>query len=102
MKQIYSEIQNVLKYDLEVAEVHISLETGAGIVIADDMETNVQAIYTCARYALDHSKKQEHGNPVVLQNDFLHDNRRGIKKVNVVRSCITQGFRGFYRQNKSF
>ena len=96
MKQIYSEIQNVLKYDLEVAEVHISLETGAGIVIADDREINVQAIYTCARYALDHSKKQEHGNPVVLQNDYLHDNRRGIKKVNVVRSCITQGFRGFY------
>ena len=96
MKQIYSEIQNVLKYDLEVAEVHISLETGAGIIIADDREINVQAIYTCARYALDHSKKQEHGNPVVLQNDYLHDNRRGIKKVNVVRSCITQGFRGFY------
>lgn len=93
---LYHEIQNFLKYSLEVEGVKVALDIGGGIAVVDDFDVDTRAIYTCVRYALDESKKQNHGEPVVLQNDYLHDNRTVIEKINRIRNSITEGCREFY------
>ena len=93
---LYHEIQNFLKYSLEVEGVKVALDIGGGIAVVDDFDVDTRALYTCVRYALDESKKQNHGEPVVLQNDYLHDNRTVIEKINRIRNSITEGCREFY------
>ncbi|MCH4193620.1 MAG: EAL domain-containing protein [Butyrivibrio sp.] len=93
---LYHDIQKLLKYSLEVENVKISLDTGCGIAVVDDFNADTQAIYTCVRYALDKSKKQRYGEPVILQNDYLHDNRTTIEKINRIRNSVATGCREFY------
>ena len=54
------------------------------------------SIYTSAKYALDFSKHQRHGNLIIFHNDELDNKKSSIELVDAVRNSVINGMDGFY------
>jgi predicted signal transduction protein with EAL and GGDEF domain len=81
---------------LTVDNNKIGAEIAGGLIISTDHNVDEHSIYTSAKYALDYSKKQKHGNLIIFHNDELDNNKSSIQLVNEVRKSVLNGFDGFH------
>lgn len=96
LKEYYQKIQYLGRGGFEVEGTHVTLDTCGGAVIVDDYNTNEHAVHASARYALDSSKNEKHGELVVVYNDGADNNKKTIEMINELRNSIVDDCKGFY------
>jgi len=96
IKKLYGRLRTFIRDNLSIEGKKVGAEIGGGAIISTDFEIDEHSIYTSAKYALDHSKTQRHGNLIIFHNDQLDNNRRSIELVDAVRNCVINGFDGFH------
>ena len=96
VKKLYGRMRAFTREGIMIEGKKISAELGGGLIFATDHEIDEHAIYTSAKFALDHSKRQKHGNLIIFHNNQADSNRSNIELVNEIRSCVINGFDGFY------
>ena len=96
IKKFYGKIRVFCRENISVEGKKVGAELGGGAIIATDSRVDEHSIYTSAKYALDYSKTQRHGNLIIFHNDQLDNNKSNIEMVDTVRNCVINGFDGFY------
>ncbi|MBR3671121.1 MAG: EAL domain-containing protein, partial [Spirochaetia bacterium] len=96
VKKFYGRMRAFARESLTVDGNKIGAEIAGGLIISTDHNVDEHSIYTSAKYALDYSKKQKHGNLIIFHNDELDNNKSSIELVNEVRNSVINGFDGFY------
>ncbi|MBQ7613652.1 MAG: EAL domain-containing protein [Butyrivibrio sp.] len=96
VKKFYGKMRAFARDSLVVDDRKIGAEIAGGLIIATDHKVDEHSIYTSAKYALDYSKKQKHGNLIIFHNDELDNNKSSIALVDEVRNSVLNGFDGFY------
>ncbi|MBR4831306.1 MAG: EAL domain-containing protein [Butyrivibrio sp.] len=96
VKKLYGRMRAYTRDGMMTEGKKISAELGGGLVFATDHDIDEHSIYTSAKFALDHSKRQKHGNLIIFHNNQADSNRSSIELVNEIRSCVLNGFEGFY------
>ncbi|MCR5655879.1 MAG: EAL domain-containing protein [Butyrivibrio sp.] len=96
IKNLYQRMRTHVKNGLSVGNNRVSAELGGGVIELDDTSVDVHAVYTSAKYALDHSKTKKHGNLIIFHNNELEHNTSTIELVNAVRESVLDHCKGFY------
>lgn len=96
VKKLYADIKEMARTELTVNGNHIPMDTCGGAVMVEDFSTDEQSILATARYALDSSKNEKHGELVVVYNDADNTNRRNISLIHELRNSILDGCQEFY------
>ena len=96
IKKFYGRMRAFARESLVVDGNKIGAEIAGGLIISTDHNVDEHSIYTSAKYALDYSKKQKHGNLIIFHNDELDNNKSSIELVNEVRNSVLNGFEGFH------
>ncbi len=95
VKEVYQKIQEQGKYYIYVDGIQIAVTVSGGAVNFS-YEYDEISIQTSARYALDQSKHNYHGELVFFEKDLLRDNRKNLEIMNAIRSSIVNNCEGFY------
>ncbi len=95
IKKLYGRLRSYTRESLAIDGKKVRAELGGGAIISTDSEIDEHAIYASAKYALDHSKKQRHGNLIIFHNDQLDNNKSRIELVDAVRNSVLKGCEGF-------
>ena len=96
IKVLYNKLRIYGRENLVVEGQTVNVELAAGLIVADDFTVDEHAIYTSAKYALNHSKNEKHGNLIIFHNDELDNNKKSIELVDAVRKSVINNFDGFY------
>ena len=96
IKKFYGRMRAFARESLLVNDSKIGAELAGGVIVATDHNVDEHSIYTSAKYALDYSKTQKHGNLIIFHNDELDNNKSSIELVDEVRNSVINGFDGFY------
>ncbi|WP_026652023.1 EAL domain-containing protein [Butyrivibrio proteoclasticus] len=96
LKKLYGRLRSFTRESLLVGGKKIGAEIGGGVIISKDFNVDEHSIYTSAKYALDYSKTQRHGNLIVFHNDELDNKRSSIELVDAVRNSVLNGMEGFF------
>ena len=96
VKKLYGRLRLFTRENLSLEGKRIGAELGGGAIISTDSDIDEHSIYISAKYALDYSKTQRHGNLIIFHNDQLDNNKSSIELVDTVRNCILNGFEGFH------
>ena len=96
IKKLYGRMRAFTREGLSIDGKTVKAEMGGGLVVATDLDVDEHSIYTSAKYALDYSKTQKHGNLIIFHNDHAENNNSSIELVNEVRNCVINGFEGFH------
>ncbi len=96
VKKLYGRMRNYVREDLNFDGKKVSAEIAGGVIFSSDHEVDEHAVYTSAKYALDYSKTQKHGNLIIFHNDELDNNKSSLELVHEVRNACLNGFEGFY------
>ncbi len=96
IKKLYGRMRTFTRESLVVSGKKICAELGGGVILAADYSIDEHSIYTSAKYALDYSKNQRHGNLIIFHNDELDNKKSNIELVNTIRNCVLDGCDGFY------
>ncbi len=96
IKKLYGRMRSFTREALMINGKKIGAELGGGVIIANNFDVDEHAIYTSAKYALDYSKTQKHGNLIIFNNDQLDNRSSNIERVNAVRDSVLNGFEGFH------
>ncbi len=96
IKKLYGRMRSFTRESLLVGGNRVGAELGGGVILSTDHNVDEHSIYTSAKYALDFSKTQKHGNLIIFHNDELDNNKSSIELVDEVRNSVINGFEGFY------
>lgn len=96
LKNYYLRLQEKAKNHLTVQENNVSLALCGGLVVVEDCQISEHAIHAAARYALNVSKNERHGELWIVENDDVDKNKKTVELINVLRSSIIEECRGFY------
>ena len=96
IKKLYGRMRAFTRDSLVVGGKKVGAEIGGGVIFAADFSIDEHSIYTSAKYALDYSKNQRHGNLIIFHNDELDNKRSSIELVDTIRNCVLDGMDGFY------
>jgi len=96
IKDLYNKLRLYGRENLVVDGQPVGIELAAGVIVADDFTVDEHAIYTSAKYALNYSKNEKHGNLIIFHNDELDNNKHSIELVDAVRKSVINNFDGFY------
>ena len=96
IKKFYGIMRVFTREALSVNGKKVGAEIGGGVILAADFEIDEHSIYTSAKYALDYSKTQRHGNLIIFHNDELDNKKSNIDLVDAVRKSVLNGMEGFY------
>lgn len=96
IKKLYGRMRAFTRESLVVSGKKVGAEIGGGVIFAADFAIDEHSIYTSAKYALDYSKNQRHGNLIIFHNDELDNKRSSIELVDTIRNCVLEGMDGFY------
>lgn len=96
MKKFYGRMRAFTRESLAINGKKVGAEIGGGLIIATDFTVDEHSIYTSAKYALDYSKNQRHGNLIIFHNDELDNKKSNIELVDAVRNSVINGMEGFY------
>ncbi|MCR5403372.1 MAG: EAL domain-containing protein [Butyrivibrio sp.] len=96
IKKFYGRMRAFARESLLVNDSKIGAELAGGVIVATDHNVDEHSIYTSAKYALDYSKTQKHGNLIIFHNDELDNNKSSLELVDAVRKSVLNGFEGFY------
>ncbi len=96
VKKLYGRMRAYTRESLSLSGKKIGAEIAGGIIVSTDHEVDEHSIYTSAKYALDYSKTQKHGNLIIFHNDELENHRSSIELVDEVRNSVLNNFEGFH------
>lgn len=96
LKNYYLRLQEKAKNHLTVQENNVSLALCGGLVVVEDCQISEHAIHAAARYALNVSKNERHGELWIVENDDVDKNKKTVELINVLRSSIIEECSGFY------
>lgn len=96
LKDYYLRLQEKAKNHLTVQENNVSLALCGGLVVVEDCQISEHAIHAAARYALNVSKNERHGELWIVENDDVDKNKKTVELINVLRSSIIEECSGFY------
>ncbi|SFC40824.1 sensor domain-containing phosphodiesterase [Butyrivibrio sp. YAB3001] len=96
VKKFYGVMRAFTRDALTIKGKKVGAEIGGGVILASDFDIDEHSIYTSAKYALDFSKTQRHGNLIIFHNDELDNKNTSIEKVDAVRNSVLNGMEGFY------
>ena len=96
LKNYYLRLQEKAKNHLTVQENNVSLALCGGLVVVEDCQISENAIHAAARYALNVSKNERHGELWIVETDDVDKNKKTVELINVLRSSIIEECRGFY------
>ncbi len=96
VKSFYGKMRAFTREALAISGKKVGAEIGGGVILAGDFSIDEHSIYTSAKYALDYSKTQRHGNLIIFHNDELDNNRGRIELVDQVRNSVINGMEGFF------
>jgi PAS domain S-box-containing protein len=96
IKRFYGRMRTYTRESLMVDDKKVGAELAGGVIVSTDHNVDEHTIYTSAKYAMDYSKTQKHGNLIIFHNDALDNNKSSIELVDAVRNSVISGFDGFY------
>lgn len=96
LKEMYQSIKDIARNQLFAQENHVPLDTCGSAVLIEDSNMNEQSVLTSARFALDTSKNEKHGELVIVYNDVDDSNRKTISLIHALRNSVLEGCKEFY------
>lgn len=96
IKNLYMNMRRYVRQSIKVGTSRVSAELCGGVIVLDDAGVDVHAVYTSAKYALDHSKNRKHGNLIIFHNNEIDENTSTIDLVAAVRESVLDHCKGFY------
>lgn len=92
---LYSRIQHAAKHTLFIDNVRISVSMSGG-AIEYHGEYEEYSVQANAKYALEQSKHEHHGELVFFDNKLLNDNRKNLELLDALRKSIINHCDGYY------
>lgn len=96
MTKIYKIIQISVKKGFAIDGKRQNLVINGGLLTVDNFRVSATTVTSCLNYAINESATKHNGDLVIFQNELADENRERLEKLNVIRSCISDNFRGFY------
>lgn len=96
IKYLYETVQTKVRDGIQIGDIHVNLDTCGGAVIVEDHKITEQTIHASARYALESSKNEKHGELVIVYNDSADQNKKTITLITELRNCVINNCEGFY------
>lgn len=96
VKALYSLIQDVAKKNIFIEQNHVTLVICGGAVDVRDYNIDENSIYSGARFAMERSKNEKHGELIFFENDTLNDNKRNLKLLDALRKSVLNKCEDFY------
>ena len=96
LRNLYKRIQYNSIHDFEVEGYRVVLSFVAGGMNIESFDVNVETVYSCLRFAYYESKNNHMGELFILKNNVYDDKRFAIERINEIRNCIVENFRGFF------
>ncbi len=96
IKRMYSRIRSFAKGQMVVEGKKATADIGGGVIIADDFDVDEHTVYTSAKYALNYSKTERHGNLIIFHNGEVEYNKNSIELVDAVRESVINKCADFY------
>ena len=93
--KIYENIKHMAVHDIFLGEKRISVTVSAGATSLNSQQDE-SSVITSARYSLEQSKHEKHGELVFFDDALLADNRKNLELIGALRESIMNGFNGFY------
>ena len=93
--QLYRKVQFEMKYSVFVDGIRIPISVSAGAVVLDG-EYDEFSVQSSARYALERSKHEQHGELYVFENDMKHTARRKLELMSALRKSMLNDYEGFF------
>ncbi len=95
ISDLYSVVKRMAAHDIFLDGERIAITVSAGVVSLSDSHDE-SSVMTSARYSLEQSKHERHGDLVFFDEDLLTDNRRNMELMGALRESILNGCDGFY------
>lgn len=96
VKKLYGRMRSFTREGVVIDGKKITAEIAGGVILVTDYNVDEHSIYNSAKYALDYSKTQKHGNLIIFHNDEQDNNKSSLELVDAVRKSVLNGFEGFY------
>lgn len=92
----YKKVLDKLKKGIDYNNCTVFLSTYACIYQSNNLNLDVNTIYNCALYAANKAKTEEKAELFLVTEDLFSGNKFFLEKLNYIRNCIPNGFKGFY------
>lgn len=92
---IYRQIQYLLKYETIIDDMRIPVSTSAGAVVLTGQYDEF-AVQGSARYALEQSKIEHHGELYVFDDTMTGTKKKKLELISALRKSMMNGYDGFY------
>ena len=92
---LYRKIQYEMKYSVFVDGIRIPISISAGAVLLGG-EYDEFSVQSSARYALERSKHEHHGELYVFENDMKDSTRRRLELMSALRKSMLNDYEGFF------
>ena len=96
IEEKYKKILAKLKKGIEYNGCTVFLSVYACIYQSNNFNLDVNTIYNCALYATNKAKNEENDELLLVTEDLFFGNKFFMEKLNYIRNCIPNSFKGFY------
>ena len=93
--EIYRKLEYCMKYDVFVDGIRIPLNIAAGAVLLSG-DLDEYSVQDSARYALEKSKNEHHGQLYVFEDDMKHTTKRRLELMSALRKSMLNDYEGFF------
>lgn len=95
VEDLYAQMQKAAKHSLFVDDIRISLSISCGVVEYHG-EYDEYSVQANAKYALEQSKHEHHGELFYFDNTLLNNNRKNLEILDALRKSIINHCDGYY------
>jgi diguanylate cyclase (GGDEF)-like protein/PAS domain S-box-containing protein len=92
---IYRRIQYLLKYNVVIDGIRVPVSTSAGAVVLTGNYDEF-AVQGSARYALEQSKTEHHGELYVFDDSMTGTKKKKLELISALRKAMMNSYEGFY------
>lgn len=92
----YDALSKYLKEEFRVDGQKIVVELCGSLVTANNHTLDVNTVYNSALFSLDKVKRDKLSKLMIVDEQLFSGNQAYIEKLNYIRSCIMENYKGFY------
>jgi len=93
--ELFRKIQYEMKYNVFVDGIRIPISISAGAVVLDG-DYDEFSVQSSARYALERSKHEQHGELYVFENNMKDTAKRRLELISALRKSMLNDYEGFF------
>lgn len=93
---VYKEVKHRVTHSFTVNDEKVILSLNGGLITVDDFDLSKDTITSCLKYTYYQSKNSSLGDLEIFRNSISDDNRQFIEMMNVIRTSVTDGCKGFF------